>query len=208
MPRGVWGLFLALGVGAACGDARDGAGGTGAARPEPSGSEGGSGASEPPAPAGSVPVAADAADAGAVSDCPPTRVVSDVSDDSDEYPKATISGLAVNIMIANCGACHTPGGSERVSAGPANVADFNLMIDEGFVVDCSAELSPIIISMRANEMPPPNELGFGISPYDIEPVEQFIEFRCSDEEKACAVSPSEPGCDAVMSARREWRCSL
>jgi mono/diheme cytochrome c family protein len=139
-------------------------------------------------------------DAGA-SDCPPTEIVSDVSD------KATLSGIAVNLVLSYCGPCHSPGGAQRVPEGPANVADFNLMIDEAFVVDCSADLSPIITSMSANEMPPPGYLPFSVRPDEIDLIGQFIELDCSDEEKACAISPSEPGCDDVLSARRERRSS-
>jgi len=68
--------------------------------------------------------------------------------------------------------------------------DFNRMIDEGFVVDCDAERSPIIISMRANEMPPLDGFGFPATIADIETVAFFIEFQCNDEENACAESPA------------------
>jgi hypothetical protein len=147
------------------------------------------------------PESANAGDAGA-SDCPPTEVISDVSE------KATGPGAAVNIMVALCGRCHTPEGSERVPEGPSNVADFNRMIDEGFAVDCSADRSSIIQIMRADEMRPPAHPYAGpLSVVDIDVVARFIEFLCSDEEKACAVEPSAPGCGVIMSARRERRCA-
>jgi hypothetical protein len=116
-------------------------------------------------------------------------------------------GNAVDVMRFYCARCHSPEGAQRVPQGPSNVFDFNLMIDEAFVVDCSADLSPILISMRANEMPPPGDLPFSVFPFDLDHVVRFIEFQCTDEEKACAISPSVPGCDDVLSARRERRCS-
>jgi mono/diheme cytochrome c family protein len=204
-----WVGVLAVGIGVACDEPKGDSMGGGAAAPT------GSGATEPSGPADSpAPTTADSdsdsegpgssaeVDAGGPSDCPPTRIVSDVSD------KATVSGTAVNLMVAWCGACHTPDGAEKVAAGPSNVADFNGMIDEGYVVDCSSELSPIIISMRSGDMPPPDYLGFGPASYEIDLITAFIEFGCSDEEKACAVAPSDPGCDAVLLARRERRCSM
>lgn len=136
-------------------------------------------------------------------DCPPTRLEtgSDVNP-----PPSTLAGAAVNVMLTYCGNCHTPGGAEGVAVGPANVADFNGMIDEGFVVDCSGELSPIITSMRQNEMPPPGYL-IPVTAVDAEVVVQYIEFLCTDEERACAVRPSDSGCDDVLSARRRKRCA-
>jgi hypothetical protein len=85
--------------------------------------------------------------------------------------------------------------------------DFNRMIDEGFVIDCDAERSPIIISMRASEMPPLDYFGFPATDADIGSVVRFIEFVCTDEENACAESPSERGCDEVLAARRARRCA-
>lgn len=185
-------VVLAVGASFACGRADTARGAVGAAAAsEDAGLESGG------------PVAAGAPDAAAPLDCPPTRVISDVSDD----PSATASGAAVNVMSAYCGACHVPGAAEPARSGPADATDFNGMIDEGFVVDCDAERSPIIISMRANEMPPPDYFGISATPSDIDVVVTFIEFDCSDLEKACAESPSEPGCDEVIAARRARRCA-
>jgi hypothetical protein len=149
------------------------------------------------------PVAASDPDAASPLDCPPTRVESDVS----ELPKATASGAAVNFMATWCASCHVPGAAEPAPAGPSMATDFNRMIDEGFVIDCDAERSPIIIGMRANEMPPPDYFGVSPSSVDIDQVAIFIEFRCTDAENACAENPSEPGCDAVLAARRARRCA-
>lgn len=145
----------------------------------------------------------DGATAASELDCPPTRIISDVSD----VPKATPSGAAVNLMDVWCGACHGANATEPAPAGPSVVTDFNRMIDEGFVIDCDGERSPIVISMRANEMPPPDYFGISPTPRDIEQVVSFIELDCSDEEYACAESPSEPGCDEVLAARRARRCA-
>jgi mono/diheme cytochrome c family protein len=158
--------------------------------------------------AGSVDTASSVAtgtsDAAAPLDCPPTRVISDVS---EEVPKATASGAAVNMMAVWCVNCHAPDAAEPAPSGPAVATDFNRMIDEGFVIDCDAERSPIIISMRANEMPPPDFFGVSPSPGDIDQVAIFIELDCRDEETACAESPSAPGCDEVLAARRARRCA-
>ena len=148
-------------------------------------------------------MAAGTPDASAPLDCPPTRAISDVS----ESPASTASGAAVNIMSVWCSGCHAPGAAEPASSGPSVATDFNRMIDEGFVVDCDAERSPIIISMRAGDMPPPDYLGVSPSPTDIDPVVTFIELDCSDVENACAESPSEPGCEEVLAARRARRCA-
>jgi hypothetical protein len=111
-------------------------------------------------------------------------------------------------MDALCVACHAPDAAEPAPSGPAVVTDFNRMIDEGFVIDCDAERSPIILSMRAKEMPPLDYLGLsGATSADIGDVVSFIEFLCSDEQNACAESPSEPGCDEVLAARRAQRCA-
>ena len=142
-------------------------------------------------------------DAAAPLDCPPTRVISDVSDD----PSATASGAAVNVLSAYCTGCHGPGAAQPAPSGPADPTDFNRMIDEGFVVDCDAERSPLIISMRASEMPPPDYFSGPASPADIDVVVTFIELDCSDAENACAESPSERGCDEVLAARRARRCA-
>lgn len=143
-------------------------------------------------------------DAGAVA-CPPTRVVGSEEnpESSDAVPQQ--AAAAANVLTAYCGPCHTPSGAERVADGPSNVADFNAMIDEGFVIDCSAERSPIITSIRRNEMPPPDR--FPVTAPDLDVVAQYIEFLCSDEEKACARRPSSPGCDDVLSARQQTRCA-
>lgn len=145
---------------------------------------------------------AGARDAAPPLDCPPTRVISDVDD-----PAATASGAAVNTLGAYCGTCHTPGAAEPAPSGPANALDFNGMIDEGYVIDCDAERSPIIISMRAGEMPPLDYFGVSATPADIDVVATFIELLCSDEENACAERPGEPGCDEVLAARRARRCA-
>lgn len=79
--------------------------------------------------------------------------------------------------------------------------------DNTYVIDCNAERSPIIISMRAGEMPPLDYFGISATPADIDVVATFIELLCSDEENACAESPGEPGCDVVLAARRARRCS-
>jgi hypothetical protein len=52
-------------------------------------------------------------------------------------------------------------------------------------------------------------LNFGVSPSpaDIDQVVIFIELDCNDEENACAESPTEPGCDEVLAARRARRCA-
>jgi hypothetical protein len=149
------------------------------------------------------PVATATPDAAAPLDCPPTRVISDVSG----VPKSTASGAAVNMMDVWCASCHAPGAAEPAPSGPLEVTDFNRMIDEGFVIDCDGERSPIIISMRANEMPPPDY--FGVSPIssEVDQVVIFIELDCSDRENTCAESPSEPGCGEVLAARRARRCS-
>jgi hypothetical protein len=149
------------------------------------------------------PVAASTPEAETQLDCPPTRIISDVSD----VPKATASGAAVNFMATWCAGCHAPAAAEPAPAGPSVATDFNRMIDEGFVIDCDAERSPIIISMRANEMPPPDYFGVSPSPADIDQVVIFIEFDCNDEENACAENPSEPGCEDVLAARRARRCA-
>ena len=146
------------------------------------------------------PVALGTADPAAPLDCPPTRVYSDES-------KSTASGAAVNIMGALCSNCHAADAAEPAPAGPWVATDFNRMIDEGFVVDCDAERSPIIISMRAGEMPPLDYFGFPATDADINTAVTFIEFLCTDEENACAESPSEPGCDEVIAARRARRCA-
>jgi mono/diheme cytochrome c family protein len=198
-----WVAVFAVGISLACDEPKSDSAGGGAAPSTGSGATEPSGPADSPEPGDSETAEAGAeVDAGAPSDCPPTRVVSDVSD------KATVSGTAVNLMQAWCGACHTPDGAERVSTGPSNVADFNGMIDEGYAVDCSAALSPIIISMRAGDMPPPDYLGFGPQSFEIDSIGELIELGCSDEEKACAVAPADPGCDAVLLARRERRCSM
>jgi hypothetical protein len=147
-----------------------------------------------------VPGAQGTGDPAAPLDCPPTRVYSDES-------KSTVSGSAVNTMDALCGECHAPDAAEPAPAGPLVATDFNRMIDEGFVVDCDAERSPIIISMRANEMPPLSYFGIQATTADIDRVAYFIEFLCSDEQNACAERPSEPGCDEVLAARRAQRCA-
>jgi hypothetical protein len=177
---------LAAGASFACGGAADTAGPVAAG------------------PVAAGPVATGTPDAAAPLDCPPTRVISDVS---EEVPKATASGAAVNMMAVWCVNCHAPGAAEPAPSGPAVATDFNRMIDEGFVIDCDAERSPIIISMRANEMPPPDYFGVSPSPVDIDQVAIFIELDCRDEETACAESPSEPGCDEVLAARRARRCA-
>ena len=148
---------------------------------------------------GAGPVALGTADAAPL-DCPPTRVYSDES-------KSTASGAAVNIMGALCSNCHAADAAEPAPAGPLVATDFNRMIDEGFVLDCNAERSPIIISMQAGEMPPLDYFGFPATDADIGSVVRFIEFLCTDEENACAENPSEPGCDAVIAARRARRCA-
>jgi mono/diheme cytochrome c family protein len=135
-------------------------------------------------------------------DCPPTRNISDVSD-----PASTASGAAMNIMSVYCSGCHGPDATRPAPSGPSDPTDFNGMIDDGFVVDCDAEGSRIIVGMRAQEMPPLEYLGFPATEPDIDTVARFIEFQCSDLEKACAANPSEPGCDQVLAARRERRCS-
>lgn len=144
----------------------------------------------------------DADTAVAPIDCPPTRLVSDVSD-----PASTVSGAAMNVMSAYCAACHGPNATEPAPSGPADPTDFNGMIDDGFVVDCNAEGSPIIVSMRAQEMPPLEYAGFPATDPDIDTVVSFIELLCSDEENACAANPSAPACDEVLAARRAERCS-
>ena len=135
-------------------------------------------------------------------DCPPTRLVSDVSD-----PASTVSGAAMNIMNAYCSACHGPNATEPAPSGPSDPTDFNGMIDDGFVIDCNAEGSRIIVRMRAQEMPPLEDFGYPATEADIDTVVRFIEFLCSDEENACAENPSERGCDEVLAARRARRCS-
>jgi hypothetical protein len=152
------------------------------------------------------PVAAGTPDVATPLDCPPTRIISDVSEGS-EVLKGSPSGSAVNMMDVWCTGCHAPSAAEPAPAGPSVATDFNRMIDEGFVVDCDAERSLIIISMRANQMPPPDYFGISPSPADIDEVALFIELDCSDEENACAESPSEPGCDEVLAARRARRCA-
>jgi len=37
-------------------------------------------------------------------------------------------------------------------------------------------------------------------------VTRYIEFMCSGEEKACAVTPTAPDCAAVLAAREDRRC--
>ena len=56
-------------------------------------------------------------------------------------------------------------------------------------------------------MPPLDYLGISATPSDIDVVVTFIELECSDVENACAESPSEPGCDEVLAARRTRRCT-
>jgi len=154
-------------------------------------------------PENAEPVASSTAETAPL-DCPPTRVISDVSD-SD--PASTISGAAVNIMSAYCANCHGPDAAEPAPSGPSDPTDFNGMIDDGLVIDCNAEGSPVIRSMRAGEMPPLDYLGFPATEPDIDTVASFIEFLCNDAENACAEEPSQPGCDEVLAARRAERCS-
>ena len=143
-----------------------------------------------------------AGEAAAPIECPPTRLVSDVSD-----PASTASGAAMNVMSAYCAGCHGPNATEPAPSGPADPTDFNGMIDDGFVVDCNAEGSAIIVSMRAQEMPPLDYFGFPATDSDIDTVVTFIELLCSDEDTACAANPSAPGCNQVLAARRAERCS-
>jgi mono/diheme cytochrome c family protein len=144
----------------------------------------------------------DADEVAAPLDCPPTRLVSDVSD-----PSSTVSGAAINIMVAYCAGCHGPNATEPAASGPSDPTDFNGMIDDGHVIDCNAEGSPIILSMRAGEMPPLEYVGFPATEPDIDTVATFIDFMCSDEERACAESPMGANCDEVIAARRARRCS-
>lgn len=144
----------------------------------------------------------DSSDAAPLLPCPPTRLVSDVSD-----PASTVSGAAMNIMGAYCAACHGPNATEPAPSGPADPTDFNGMIDDGFVYDCNGDGSPIIVSMRTQEMPPLEYSGFPATEPDIDTVVTFIELLCSDRENACAENPSAPGCDEVLAARRAERCS-
>jgi len=149
------------------------------------------------------PVTAAAPDAAAPLDCPPTRVITDVSD----APASTAVGAAVNVLNAYCAGCHAPDAAEPAPSGPSDVTDFNGMIDDGFVIDCDAEGSPLIIGMRRNEMPPADYFSGPAMSYDIDTVATFIELDCSVQENACAESPNEPGCAEVLAARRARRCS-
>jgi hypothetical protein len=167
------------------------------------GSDAAGGAARPREDAGLGNADAVAAAAPDAVDCPPTRVISDVSDD----PSATASGAAVNIMSVWCTGCHAPGAAQRAPSGPLDATDFNGMIDDGYVIDCDGEGSPIVIGMRAGEMPPLDYLGIQPSSADIDPIVTFIELDCSDAENACAESPSQPGCGEVLAARRARRCA-
>ena len=121
-------------------------------------------------------------------------------------PANTLQGAALNVLSAYCRSCHTPTGATPSAVGPADVLDIERMIAEGYLVDCSADSSEIVRLMRSNEMPPPDDLGFGVLAPDLDQVTQYIEFMCSAEEKACALAPTDPGCAAVLAAREDRRC--
>jgi hypothetical protein len=121
-------------------------------------------------------------------------------------PANTLQASALNILSSYCSACHGPTADTPSAIGPADVVDIERMIDEGYMVDCSADSSEIVRVMRSNEMPPPDYFGIGVTAPDLEQVTRYIEFRCSDEEKACAVAPTDRGCAAVLAAREDRRC--
>lgn len=121
-------------------------------------------------------------------------------------PGNTLQGSALNILSAYCGACHSPTADTPSAVGSADVVDIERMIDEGYITDCSADSSEIVRLMRSNQMPPPDPPGFGVTATDLEQIAHYIEFMCSAEEKACAVAPTEPGCVAVLVARKDLRC--
>lgn len=121
-------------------------------------------------------------------------------------PANTLQGSALNILDAYCGACHGRTAETPSAIGPADVLDIERMIDEGYLVDCSADSSEIVRVMRTNEMPPPEYLGIGVTAPDLAQVTRYIEFMCSDEEKACALAPTAPGCVPVLAAREDRRC--
>jgi hypothetical protein len=145
-----------------------------------------------------MPPAADTGGAGAEADCNWFVPMGDTSD--------SLQGSALNILSSYCAACHSPTADTPSAVGPANVLDIERMIDEGYLVDCSADSSEIVRVMRSKEMPPPDELRYGVTLPDLEQVTEYIEFMCSDEEKACAVAPTELGCAAVLAAREDRRC--
>lgn len=115
-----------------------------------------------------------------ILDCD-TPVRPDPPPDTDVPPENQLVATAENVLAANCGQCHGP--SELFPDGGAggltDIQDLNKLIENGYVVDCSAESSRIIQVMRSGSMPPPNSGLPQVHPADIDIVAQAIEWGCT-----------------------------
>jgi len=81
-------------------------------------------------------------------------------------PQSLNKAQGENVLAANCGSCHGPQ-LESVAGGVGPINDLQLLSEQGFILPCDPERSPIVQSIRSGAMPPPASGLPPVTPQDV-----------------------------------------
>jgi mono/diheme cytochrome c family protein len=91
-------------------------------------------------------------------------------------PVALARAVVENVLLANCGQCHSPVLTPAQAQGGINyINDLDKLVETGLIVPLSSATSRVVVTMRSGSMPPPSSGLPPMTDVDISLVASYID---------------------------------